>query len=321
MGRSADARLVFDSVMDSAKTTPEEGTFWQPEERFWLWFNDTVETHAFALRALLELRPDDPRRHGIVQWLFLHKQVNHWSSTRATAEVLYALVHYLKAEKQLGVREAATVRAGGQTARFVFEPDRYTGKENRIVIPGGKIDPAHSAVIVEQEKEQGTPGFLYAAATWHFSTEEPPQEESGDFFHVARRYFLRVHDGSGTVLRPLAEGAVFAPGDEVEVQLTLRSRLPAEYVHLRDPRPAGLEPGAARSGWKWDLGLAWYEETRDSATDFFFAGLPAGEYTFRYRLHAGLAGTFRVGPATVQSMYAPELTAYSAGDVVRVGGN
>ncbi|HSS78555.1 MAG TPA: alpha-2-macroglobulin family protein, partial [Thermoanaerobaculia bacterium] len=161
MGRPADARLVFDSVLDRAKTTPNEGTFWQPEARSWLWSNDTVESHAFALRALMELRPDDPRRHGLVQWLFLNKQLNHWKSTRATAEVLYAIVHYLQKEGTLGVKESATVRTGGQSTTFTFEPDRYTGKSNRIVIPGEKIDPAHSAVVVEKE----TPGFLFASAT------------------------------------------------------------------------------------------------------------------------------------------------------------
>ncbi len=122
-----------------------------------------------------------------------------------------------------------------------------------------------------------------------------------------------------TVLRPLAAGTVLKPGDEVEVQLTVRNRLPAEYVHLRDPRPAGLEPGAVLSGWRWDLGVQWYEETRDSATSFFIENLPAGEHTFKVRLRANVAGTFRVGPATVQSMYAPEFNAYSAGDVVRIG--
>jgi uncharacterized protein YfaS (alpha-2-macroglobulin family) len=316
MGRIDDAQLVFDSVLDRAQTTQDEGTFWQPEGRSWLWSNDTIESHAFALYTLMELRPDDPRRHGLVQWLFLNKQLNHWQSTRATAEVLYALVHYLQAEGQLGVREAATVRVGGRTTSFVFDPDRFTGKENRIVISGDKIDPADSAVVIDQE----TPGFLYAAATWHFSTEEPPKEDRGDLFQISRRYFLRLHNGAETVLRPLAAGAVLKPGDEVEVQLSLRSRAAAEYVHLRDPRPAGLEPGAARSGWKWDLGLSWYEETHDSATSFFFERLPAGEYTFKYRLHADLAGTFCAGPATVQSMYAPEFAAYSAGDVLRVEG-
>ena len=34
-----------------------------------------------------------------------------------------------------------------------------------------------------------------------------------------------------------------------------------------------------------------------------------------------MAGTFRVGPATVQSMYAPEFAARSAGAVLQVGGS
>ena len=39
-----------------------------------------------------------------------------------------------------------------------------------------------------------------------------------------------------------------------------------------------------------------------------------------YRLRAATAGTFRTGPATVQSMYAPEFTAYSAAGEMRIGG-
>jgi uncharacterized protein YfaS (alpha-2-macroglobulin family) len=301
--------------MDSAKTTPDEGTFWQPEDRAWLWYNDTIETHAFALRALTELRPDDARRHGLVQWLFLNKKLNHWKSTRATAEVLYSLVHYLEKEGQLGVREEAVVRVGeGEARTFTFEPDRYTGKKNQVVVPGESIDPARSAVTVRKE----TPGILFASATWHFSTEELPKEARGDLFEVTRRYFQRVKTGEETILRPFAEGTVLSPGDEVEVHLSIRSRAQAEYVHLRDPRPAGFEPEAARSGYRWDLGVARYEETRDSGTNFFFENLPAGEYTLKYRLRANLAGTFRSGPATLQSMYAPEFTAYSAGEVVRV---
>jgi alpha-2-macroglobulin len=314
MGRHQDARLVFDSVMDSAKTTPEEGTFWQPEERSWLWYHDTIESHAFALRALMELNPKDPRLDGLVQWLFLNKQLGHWKSTRATAEVVYSLAKYLDSHHELAVREAAKVEAGGSTTELTFEPDRYTGKKAQVVVSGPRLGPQDATITVSKE----TPGLLFASATWHFSTEELPKEARGDLFAVERRYFRRVLQGQEMVLQPLAEGAVLAPGDEVEVQLSLRSRAPAEYVHLRDPRPAGFEPGAVVSGWKWDLGLTRYEEVRDSGTNFFFEWLPAGEYTLKYRVRAALAGTFRVGPATVQSMYAPEFTAYSAGNVVRV---
>ena len=59
-------------------------------------------------------------------------------------------------------------------------------------------------------------------------------------------------------------------GDEVEVQLGVTARHAAEYVHLRDPRGAGFEPTALRSGYRWDLGIGRYEEIRDSGTNFFF---------------------------------------------------
>ncbi len=313
-GRDADATLVFDSVMDSAKTTQDEGTFWAPEDRAWLWYNDTIETHAFALRTLTELGPDDARRHGLVQWLLLNKKLNHWKSTRATAEVIYSLVHYLEREGTLGVREAATVTAGSRRETYTFEPDTYAGK-TQLVISGDEIDPATMSTI-EVEKE--TPGFMFASATWHFSTEKLPEEARGDFFSVTRKYFKRVNTGREWVLQPLADGAALEPGDQIEVQLSLRSKHAAEYVHLRDPRGAGFEPETTISSYKWDLGIGWYEEVRDSGTNFFFEWLPVGEYTFKYRLRANLAGTFRVGPAQVQSMYAPEFVAYSAGAEVEI---
>ncbi|HEY3449083.1 MAG TPA: alpha-2-macroglobulin family protein [Myxococcales bacterium] len=308
--RAKDAQLVFASVMDSAKTTRDEGTFWAPEDRGWLWYNDTIETHAFALRTLSELSPKDARRDGLVHWLLLNKKLNHWKSTRATSEVIYSLVHYLKAENQLGVRENAKVTIGAQQTSFVFEPDQYTGKKNQIVVPGEKLDPkTMSKVVVEKD----SPGFLFATASWHFSTDQLPKEDRGDLFSIKRTFFKRVASGKEVVLQPLAEGAKLAPGDEIEIQLSLRTKHPAEYVHLRDPRAAGTEPVSVNSKWRYDLGLAYYEEVRDSSTNFFFETLPQGEYTFKYRVRAANGGAFRIGPATVQSMYAPEFGAYSAG--------
>ena len=102
--------------------------------------------------------------------------------------------------------------------------------------------------------------------------------------------------------------------------MSLRTKHEAEYVHLRDPRGAGFEPETQASGWKWDLGLSFYEEVRDSGENFFFERLPVGEYTFKYRVRASMAGTFKLAPATVQSMYAPEFHAYSAGAVLKVAG-
>ena len=308
--RMDDARLVFDAVMDSALTDRDLGTYWAPEERAWLWYNDTIESHAFALRVLTELYPDDERRHGLVHWLMLNKKLNHWKSTRATAEVLYALVHYLEREGTLAVREEAEVAVGIRSYEFAFEPDEYTGRNRQIVLGGEEIDPASDAKIVVGKD---TPGLLFASATWHFSTEQMPAEAQGDLFAVTRQVFKRTLVGDAWRLEPLAEGASVAVGDQLEVQLSVRAKHAAEYVHLRDPRPAGFEPETVRSGYQWGLGVGWYEEIRDSGANFFFEHLPAGEYTLKYRLRANLAGEFQAAPAVLQSMYAPEFTAYSAG--------
>ncbi len=317
-GRHDDAVLVFDAVMDSAKTERDLGTYWAPEDRAWLWYNDTIETHAFALRVLSELDPTDERRHGLVQWLMLNKKLGHWKSTRATAEVISSMVHYLEQEDGLGVREDATVIIGPRTTEMVFEPDEYTGAHNQVIVPGPEVDSkTMSTIVVEKDAK----GFAFASATWHFSTERLPDEARGDLFAVTRQYFRRFNDGTHWVLRPLTDGEELAPGDQVEVHLSISAKHAAEYVHLRDPRGAGFEPETLHSQYKWDLGIGWYEEVRDSGTNFFFEWLPAGEYTFKYRLRANMAGAFKVGPATLQSMYAPEFTAYSAGHRLEVMGD
>ena len=322
MGRPQDAKLVWDSVMDSAKTAPDQGTFWAAEDRSWLWYRDTIESHAFALRTLMELDPGNAKKDGLVLWLLLNKKLSQWKSTRATAEVVYSLVHYLRREGALGIREEATVQIGsGQGAEglrehFVFEPDKYVGK-TQIVVPGARLAQSPAALSTVQV-QKSTKGYMFASATWHYSTDRLPTEGRGDFFSVSRTYFKRQNNGKEFVLTPLADGASLQAGDEVEVHLSMRSKHEAEYVHLRDPRAAGLEPEAAVSRYKWDLGLVYYEEVRDSGMNFFFERLPVGEYTFKYRLRANMAGTFRVGPATVQSMYAPEFNAFSAGHILTI---
>jgi alpha-2-macroglobulin len=315
MDREKDGRLVWESVMDSAKTKQDQGTFWAPEDRGWLWYNDTIETHAFAIRTVMELTPESEKLDGLVLWIFLNKKLNHWKSTRATAEVIYSLASYLKKTAQLGVKEEALVTVGDLKKTFVFNPDEYTGKKNQIVIPGPEIDPKKSSTVVV-EKE--TKGYMFASATWHFSTEKMPAEARGDFLSVTRKYFKREKTGREAVLKPLKEGARLEPGDEIEVHISLTTKHPMEYVHLRDPRPAGCEPVSNVSKHKWALGIYWYEEVRDSGMNFFFERLPQGEYPFKYRIRAAIAGTFKAGPATVQPMYAPEFTGYSSGATINI---
>ncbi|MDD5720471.1 MAG: alpha-2-macroglobulin family protein, partial [Candidatus Krumholzibacteria bacterium] len=93
-GRHDDACAIVAALLDVAQKDPDLGVFWAPEDRAWLWTNDTIEGHAFILRAVSEIVPEEPRLAGLAQWLLLNRQLAHWKSTRATAEAIYALVHY-----------------------------------------------------------------------------------------------------------------------------------------------------------------------------------------------------------------------------------
>ncbi len=311
MGRVEDAKLVFASVMDAARTTADEGTFWQPEAQSWLWYRDTVESHAFALRVLSELDPKDPRRDGLVQWLLLNRKLNQWKSTRASAEAIYAIAHHARAQGRLDEVERVRVTLGNERHDLAFDPTRPgASKKRQIALEPAAIDAKSLRGIALEQK---TPGLMFASATWHFSTEDAAIDSSGDLFSVRRAYFRRVIRGGEWALEPLDEGAKLNVGDEVEVRLTIAARHGAEYVHLRDPRAAGLEPVNARSGPRFDHALAYRQEVRDSAMNLFFDRLPTGEFTFRYRLKATMAGEFRASPATLQSVYAPEFTAHSSG--------
>jgi len=310
MGRASQANTVFESVMNSAKSDADNGVYWPQQSGSWLWYNDRIDTHAFMLRAMMEINPQDARRHGLVQWLMLNKKLNHWKSTRATAESIYALVHYLKREQQLGADERMVVNIGNLPAQeFVFNANQYNGGKQQVVIKDRDITADMANITLKNDSKP----LMFASASWHFSTDIAPTSAQGDFFGVTRRFFKRIKQGTEWTLQPLAEGATLKVGDELEVQLSLRSKHNSEFVHLRAPRGAGFEPMESNSGYRWQNGVGYYQEIRDSGVNYFMDYLPTGEYAFKYRLRATTSGKFRVAPATLQSVYAPEFNAYSRG--------
>jgi uncharacterized protein YfaS (alpha-2-macroglobulin family) len=316
MDKPAEAKLVMESIMDSAKTKEDQGTFWAREDRSWLWYNDNIESHAFILRALQEVMPDNQEKlDGLILWILLNKKMNQWKSTKATSEVIYSLVYTMHRQKTFGQKEGVKIQLGKNEYTMEFLPNKYTGDKNQIVIAPNDIIPT---TMAKAQVTKTGPGFAFASMTWHYSTEKMPDESRGDYLSVNRSYFLRKHEGDKFVLYPLVEGTEIAIGDQIEVHLSIASKHPMEYVHLRDPRGSGFEPENQVSGHHWDLGLYWYEEIRDSGANFFFEWLPQGEYTFKYRVRANMSGKFKVGPAVIQSMYAPEFSAFSSGTILEV---
>ena len=107
-------------------------------------------------------------------------------------------------------------------------------------------------------------------------------------------------------------------GDKVKVQLTIKVDRDMDYVAVIDDRPACYEPVEQLPEPIVAEGIYFYRENRDSSTRFFITHLPKGTYLLTYDMWVNNAGSFTSGIATIQSQYAPQMSAHSSGNVVLV---
>lgn len=114
------------------------------------------------------------------------------------------------------------------------------------------------------------------------------------------------------------ETEAFTLGERVRVQLTVKAKRNLEYVSIDDERPASFEPVDQLPGYVWDASLGFYRENLDASTRFFIGYLPKGTYHISVDMTAAAQGIFISGIATLQSQYAPELTAHSGGTAIEV---
>ena len=107
-------------------------------------------------------------------------------------------------------------------------------------------------------------------------------------------------------------------GDKVRVRLIITCEQAMDYVMLTDERASCFEPIDQTSGYRYQEGVGYYRETRDSATNLFFNHLNKGVHVITYDVFATTPGTFSSGVATIQSQQAPEMSAHSAGQMISV---
>jgi len=313
LGDKDKAQDMLDVAMDGAREDKIAGVHWTPEKYSWVWYSDTVEKHAFFLRTLQELRPEDKRIPGMVQWLLFNRKGTVWKSTKASVAAVYALFDYLNQRGALASDETFKVKWAKDTYSQVVKADDWLDEPIRWQKKGVEITSQESSAEV---KKQG-PGIAFASLTWTYSTDQVPEESSPGILKIQRKFYRRKKEGNSYHLKPIKSGEKVFVGDQIEVQLKINTRSQFEYMHLKDPKGAGFEAETLLSGWKSDP-LWFYEEQRDSLTNFFISWLPHGEYILRYRLKPTKPGAYRIGAATLQSMYSPDMSAHSAGFIIKV---
>ena len=324
-GEHDKAALVCRNLRNTARIDTENGTAsWRPADRYWWdWYNNDVETDAWALKAYVAVLPGDDLTPMLVKWLVQNQRGGRWNSTKETAMAVYALTDYVKANNELAPDYTIKVALGDKISRtYKITRDNALLFDNRFVVPDALLASGDQTVTITK---QGAGRLYYSSSLQYFTTEENIAG-SGTELKVKRRYFLlspktkSVADYEGGTFNvldydraELADGASVKSGDLLEAELTLDSKNEYDDCIFEDMKPAGCEPLDLRSGGRYGDGLCSNVELRDTKTAFFVDHLPQGTRVLRYRLRAEVPGAFHALPANGYAMYAPDVRALSDG--------
>jgi uncharacterized protein YfaS (alpha-2-macroglobulin family) len=311
-----NAELMLRNLYDYARVNKSTGTISWAEgvSEWWYWYNDSVETTSAALRAYMKTQPKSELIPMIVKWLVDNREGNRWKSTRDTALAVLALTDYLKFSGELNPEYTAKLKIGARTVKEwkITKKDIFDyGKTfvlNDPEIPEGKFD-------VSIEKDGA--GELYYGVSLKYFTKEEDIKGLGSGISIERSYYkVKEKGGTKDIRVPLKSGDTLKSGDEIEVELTVKSDNNYEYVVMEDYKPAGTEPVTLVSGYAWDGGIGYQREMRDEKVVFFVNYLPQGERKLTYRIRAEVPGSFHAMPTVGYAMYAPKI--YTLSDEFRL---
>lgn len=309
-GQLQKSRKIISSLRDYAVSDDEMGMYWKENKSGWNWWQSPIETQAFLIEAFQEVAQDTEGVEQMKLWLLKNKQTNHWNSTKATTEAIYALL--FTGKDWLAAEDGLEVKLGNQ-------PIDLKGSTKAVGYIKASWEPlAIKTEMANVEIVKASPGPVWGALYWQHFEKLTNIKAAATGVQLEKTLYLKENTDQGPVLKPITPLTPLKVGDLVTVRLIIRADRDLEFVHLKDMRASGFEPINVLSSFKWQNGLGYYESTRDVTTNFFIDRIPKGTYVFEYDVRANNAGKFSNGISSIQSMYAPEMSAHSDGVSVNI---
>ncbi len=309
------AAAIMASLRETAIHNDELGMYWKAMPHGYWWYEAPIEAQALLVEAFAEVASDQQAVDDLKVWLIKQKQTQHWNTTKATADAIYALL--LQGGDWLVNEPEVTITLGKETIRSTdVDTEAGTGYfKKRFDGDAVTADMGNISVNVEKVENEGV---AWGAVYWQYFEDLDKITGAETPLSLRKQLYIQRNTDRGPVLEEISVDNPLQIGDKVTVRIELRVDRDMEYVHLKDMRAACFEPINVLSGYRYQGGLGYYESTRDVATNFFFDYLRKGTYVFEYPVFVAQAGDFSNGISTIQSMYAPEFSSHSEGIRVQV---
>ncbi len=318
----ADIGSAGAHLLEKMATRLSGQAYWKTEDKVNRWRNETGETTAWVMMALLEAEPSSLLLPEAARHLALTRDGSQWRSTRESAAAVMALVEYMTAmEEDVRLQTEVTVEINGQQAAcgHIGGSGSAAASSMSVELAPGLLVPGENRIDI---LAKGGPAYYSLTASWYEAHDRI--EASGECAGIAREYFIIDRDaeapeGEEYALIPIGEEDPVNPQQELLVRVTIDARSDMEYMIFEDPIPSGFEiVEDFTDPWSWSH---WYDrrEARDDRMVFFATWIKAGQQrVFDYILRPERPGRYVVMPTRAWSMYYPELNAHGASRVIEV---
>lgn len=328
------------SQLENNATQTQTGAFWKGTTWHYNWQDDQVETTAWVLKAMLQLRGETELTRKATRWLLTQKQGSSWGNTRQTAMVVFALADHLKSTNQLDPDMTITARVNGKqvASQRITKADLFK-EEIKVAVPATGLSKGENRI----ELTRSGRGALYATARLSYYATGSAIKPADAGFAVKREYWTleRVRDGKKYIYKKRPFSGTVKSGEELFVKVTVVPNASYDYFMLEDPLPAGCEVVTETSGYEipgengyggnddgggyrpWQRSWNWWyadRDVRDEKVSFFSTRIEGREYEFSYILRAQIPGSYAVMPAVGALMYYPEVRGNSGVVNVKIEG-
>ena len=292
-GDSKESNEIRNRIQQEVILDPDRGMYWESNGKQ---YND-ISLHSYMLEAY---KLHDPSKlNPISQWIFFRKEANYWRNTWMTVDAIYSLL-LANNPKDFNLDNAVNVLVDGQKAQM----DSVVLGQVSKTFNKQDLDRNRS-VQIENHNDRTVFGGVFHQ---YFLPVSEVKASTNDI-KVSKQYMVERNG-------KWVESNEAKLGEKIKVSITVINDQDLEYVHLKDSRPAGVEPVFVPSGYSWRNN--YYFTLKDASTNYFFNSLQKGKRTFEYEVKANNVGEFNSGITSIESMYDPTVNARSDNKVIRI---
>ncbi len=299
-GYSKTARNIVESIRQFAIIKPSLGMYWDNLQTSYGWWEfDKVAYTSTILRAMNEVDPRQQEIDLIRKWMLLMKQSNDWGSYSLAADAVYSILSTGSQWLERGTTPVITV--AGQPINL-NKMAQWLGYF-RTSLPATTV----GSVVIDRTGKGPAWGAVYSQFK---APMTEIKEKAIEEVSISKEYYVYAQDGT------LHQATSFKVGDKVKVRVVIKTNKDMDFVTMTDERAACFEPVDQLSGYRSEDNTWFYQETKDTQTNVFINKLRKGTHIIGYDVWVTNPGEFTSGIATIQSQYAPQLSAHSAGKTI-----